>query len=329
MQSEEQQWVQEFVEHATEHLYRIEQDLLQLSGSKDIELVYKLRREVKSIQAEAEMLGLDSIEQLANRWDDKLKILKDYSIDYDKRLQNLFFHVFDGLELLVSKLGEPFGLRGDDAHQVISDTDTIFKSIDAHLEFIINPPVAFAEIEQIFPLERAVKQAGSDYGKEVKIVIEGRDTLIPQVVLKSLPKLLSHLINNAIAHGIESPQVRQTLGKSPVGQIVMSAFHQDNQTVITFSDDGAGIDLERVKAKAIKKGLITITQARIISPEAVYELLYHPDFSTKDERDLRAGTGYGLDIVHTELNKVGGAISTSSRPGQGTTFKIIYPKALG
>ncbi len=123
--------------------------------------------------------------------------------------------------------------------------------------------------------------------------------------------------------------MRQTLGKSPVGQIVMSAFYQDKQTVIMFSDDGAGIDVERVKAKAIKKGLITITQAQILSPEAVYELLYHPDFSTKDERDLRAGTGFGLDIVRTELNKIGGSISTISLPGKGTTFKIIYPNALG
>jgi len=123
--------------------------------------------------------------------------------------------------------------------------------------------------------------------------------------------------------------VRQTLGKSPVGQIVVSAFHQDNQTVITFSDDGAGIDLERVKAKAIKKGLITITQAQLLSPDAVYELLYHPDFSTKDERDLRAGTGFGLDIVRTELNKIGGSIFTNSLPGKETMFKIIYPKALG
>ncbi|EDX77617.1 ATPase, histidine kinase-, DNA gyrase B-, and HSP90-like domain protein [Coleofasciculus chthonoplastes PCC 7420] len=329
MQSEEQQWVQEFVEHATEHLYRIEQDLLQLSGSKDIELVYGLCRAVLSIQAQAEMLGLDSIDRLANRWHEQLELLRDYPINCDQTLQNLFFQLFDALSLFVSKLKQPYGLKDDDANQVVSGTESIFNRIDTHLRFLLNPPVAFAEIEQIFPLERAVKQAGLDYGKEVKIGIEGRDTLIPKVVLDTLPKLLSHLINNAIAHGIESPQVRQTLGKSPVGQIVMSAFHQDNQTIITFSDDGAGIDLERVKAKAIKKGLITITQAQIISPEAVYELLYHPDFSTKDERDLRAGTGFGLDIVRTELNKIGGSISTTSLPGKGTTFKIIYPNALG
>ena len=329
MQSEEQQWVQEFVEHATEHLYRIEQDLLQLSGSKDIELVYGLCRAVLSIQAQAEMLGLDSIDRLANRWHEQLERLRDYPINCDQTLQNLFFQLFDALSLLVSQLKQPYGLKDDDANHVVSGTESIFNRIDTHLRFLLNPPVAFAEIEQIFPLERAVKQAGSDYGKEVKIVIEGRDTLIPKVVLETLPKLLSHLINNAIAHGIESPQVRQTMGKLPVGQIVMSAFYQDNQMVITFSDDGAGIDVERVKAKAIKKGLITITQAQLLAPEAVYELLYHPDFSTKDERDLRAGTGFGLDIVRTELNKIGGSISTNSLPGKGTTFKIIYPKALG
>jgi len=118
MQSEQQQWVQEFVEHATEHLYRIEQDLLQLSGSKDIELVYGLCRAVLSIQAQAEMLSLDSIDRLANRWHEQFELLRDYPINCDQTLQNLFFQLFDGLYLLVSQLKQPYGLKDDDANHV-------------------------------------------------------------------------------------------------------------------------------------------------------------------------------------------------------------------
>jgi chemosensory pili system protein ChpA (sensor histidine kinase/response regulator) len=134
------------------------------------------------------------------------------------------------------------------------------------------------------------------------------------------------LVNNAIAHGIESPEVRQAAGKAPIGQIALRAFHQGNQIVISFTDDGAGIDVERVKAKAIEKGLIKSDEAQSLSTIQVYELLYYPDFSTKDERDLRAGLGFGLDVIRTELTKIGGVISTDSTLGKGTTFTIVYPE---
>jgi chemosensory pili system protein ChpA (sensor histidine kinase/response regulator) len=140
--------------------------------------------------------------------------------------------------------------------------------------------------------------------------------------------LTENEVNNAIAHGIELPEVRQAAGKSPIGQIALCAFHQGNQIVISFTDDGAGIDVERVKAKAIEKGLIKSDEAQSLSTIQVYELLYCPDFSTKNERDLRAGLGFGLDVIRTELTKIGGVISTNSTLGKETTFTIVYPEKI-
>jgi chemosensory pili system protein ChpA (sensor histidine kinase/response regulator) len=323
---QQQQFIEDFAERAKDHLYTIEQGLLKLQKVKDLELLYQILRAIHSINEGAEMIGLIIINQTAHRLQSCIETLRDYPIEFDKNLESLFLQVVDALYLLVNKLEEPFGLTESDASKIILDTEPVFQALKAHLAFLINPPIPFAELEQIFPLKSAVQNAADEYGKQVEVIIEGQETFIPKLLLKQLPRLLSHLVNNAIAHGIELPEVRQAAGKSPVAQIALRAVHQDNQIVISFSDDGAGIDVERVKAKAIEKGLIKIDEAQSLSKIQVYELLYCPGFSTKDERDLRAGLGFGLDVIRTELTKIGGIISTDSTPGKETTFTIVYPE---
>jgi chemosensory pili system protein ChpA (sensor histidine kinase/response regulator) len=198
------------------------------------------------------------------------------------------------------------------------------QTLEAHIAVLTNPTELFSEIEQIFPLQNAAHVAAADYGKQVEVEILDGQVRIPRFLLKRLPRLLTHLLNNAITHGIEMPEVRQSLGKPIAGKLTLTATHEEKQVVISFSDDGAGIDVERVKAKAITKKLITVAAAVHLSDLETYEFLFHPDFSTKDIRDMRAGTGYGLDIVRAELKKIGGSISVRSTPGQGTTFTIIY-----
>jgi chemotaxis protein histidine kinase CheA len=186
--------------------------------------------------------------------------------------------------------------------------------------------VPFAEIEQVFPLASAVRKQAAECGKQARVKIAGGEILIDRSVLEHFAKkLLAHLVNNAISHGIEPVEVREAAGKSPIGQIALGVFQQGNQTIISFSDDGAGIDVERVKAKALEKGLITAERAESLSPQDAYELLYHPGFTTKDERDLIAGLGVGMDAIRTELSKIGGGIRTDSTRGEGTTITICYP----
>ena len=186
--------------------------------------------------------------------------------------------------------------------------------------------VPFAQTADRLP--RAVREVSLKCGKQAELIIEGRETLIDKVILEHLYDPMTHLVNNAITHGIETPDVRVAAGKSPVGRITIRVFHQGNQTVISVADDGAGINPERVKQKAIEKGLITPAQARSMTNLDVYDLLFHAGFSTKDKADDLSGRGVGMDVVRTSLTEIRGTITTDSVMGKGTTFTIRLPLTL-
>ncbi|MDX2240916.1 MAG: response regulator [Leptolyngbyaceae cyanobacterium bins.302] len=186
--------------------------------------------------------------------------------------------------------------------------------------------VPFAQTADRLP--RAVRDISMKVGKQAELVIEGRETLIDKMILEQLYDPMTHLVNNAITHGIEPPAVRIAAGKPPAGRISIRAFHQGNQTIISVSDDGAGIDVERVKTKAVEKGLLTSAEARTISRLDVYDILFHPGFSTKDQADDFSGRGVGMDVVRTSLSDIRGVINTDSNSGKGTTFTIRLPLTL-
>jgi len=186
--------------------------------------------------------------------------------------------------------------------------------------------VPFAQIAERLP--RAVRDIALKCGKRASLEIEGRETLIDKGILERLYDPMTHLVNNTLTHGIELPEVRQSLGKPPAGQIKVQAFYQGNQTIISVSDDGAGIDPERVKAKAIEKGLVSPSAAESLSQIEIYNLLFLSGFSTKDQADDLAGRGVGMDVVRTSLDEVRGIISIDSTLGKGTTFTIRLPLTL-
>ncbi|WP_392535816.1 response regulator [Nostoc sp. C117] len=175
---------------------------------------------------------------------------------------------------------------------------------------------------------RGVRDNAIKCGKQVELVIEGGDTLIDKMILDHLTDPLTHMLNNAIAHGIETPEERQAAGKPPVGIITIRAFHQGNQTIISVGDDGAGIDSAKVKAKAVKIGMITEAQAKTISRLEVYDLLFHSGFTIKDQADEISGRGVGMDVVRSEISEIRGTVNTDSAIGKGTTFTIRLPLTL-
>jgi chemosensory pili system protein ChpA (sensor histidine kinase/response regulator) len=177
-------------------------------------------------------------------------------------------------------------------------------------------------------LPRAIHDISLKLHKQAKLKVEGGGVLIDQMILENLNSPMIHLVNNAITHGIESPEERLAKGKPVHGTISVRAFLQGNQTVITVSDDGAGIDVNLVKLKAIEKGLISDREAQNLSTQEVYEILFHPGFSTKDQADDFAGRGVGLDVVRTSLIDVRGTITIDSVLGQGTTFTLRLPLTL-
>jgi chemosensory pili system protein ChpA (sensor histidine kinase/response regulator) len=214
---------------------------------------------------------------------------------------------------------------------VVEDNERVarqFRQVTSQLQEGITRSRMEAFSQVTTRLERGVRDNSIKYGKQVQLLIEGQDTLIDKMILQHLTDPLTHILNNAIAHGIETPEQRKSRGKPEQGTIKIRAFHQGNQTVISVSDDGAGIDAEKVKKKAAKVGLITPEQAKTISRMEVYELLFHSGFSTKDEADQLAGRGVGMDVVRTSISEIRGAISTDSSLGKGTKFTIRLPLTL-
>ncbi len=218
-----------------------------------------------------------------------------------------------------------------DIEYIVDETDQVtrsFRQVTTQLQEGLNRSrmVPFAQIADRLP--RAVRDIAMKCGKQAELVIEGRDTLIDKMILEQLYDPMTHLVNNAITHGIEAPDVRKASGKAPTGRITVRAFHQGNQTVISVSDDGAGIPVDRVKAKAVERGLVTPVEAKQMSRLDVYDLLFHPGFSIRDKADDFAGRGIGMDVVRTSLNEIRGAINTDSTLGRGTNFTIRLPLTL-
>ena len=186
--------------------------------------------------------------------------------------------------------------------------------------------VPFAQTASRLP--RAVRDISVKCGKEARLIVEGRDILIDKMILEQLYDPMTHLVNNAITHGVEPPEERRAAGKTTEGVITVRAFYQGNQTVISVGDDGAGIDPKVVKQKALQKGLISQADVQSMTVLDVYDLLFHPGFSTRDQADDFAGRGFGMDVVRTSLADIRGNITIDSEPGRGTNFTIRLPLTL-
>ncbi|MEB3340050.1 MAG: response regulator [Okeania sp.] len=212
----------------------------------------------------------------------------------------------------------------DDAEQVTRQLRQVTTQLQEG--FTKSRMIPFSQTVQLLP--RYVRDRSIEFGKEVELQVEGTETLIDKMIQDKLSDPMKHLINNAIAHGVETSQERISAGKSPKGQIKIRAFHQGNQTVISVADDGAGINPEKVKHKAIKKRVISQKQAQEMSTLDVYDLLFHPGFSTKDKVDELSGRGVGLDVVKTNLTEIRGTITIDSSIGKGTIFTIRLPLTL-
>lgn len=177
-------------------------------------------------------------------------------------------------------------------------------------------------------LVRPVRDISNKLQKKAVLDVEGRDALIDKMILEQLYDPLTHLINNAITHGIERPEVRTQHGKPATGKISLKVFVQGNQIVLSISDDGAGINPDVIMRKALEKKLVSPDQARNLSEQEIFDFIFHPGFTTKDQADDFAGRGVGMDVVRTALGSIRGTITIDSTLGQGTTFIIRLPLTL-
>jgi two-component system chemotaxis sensor kinase CheA len=176
--------------------------------------------------------------------------------------------------------------------------------------------------------KRVVRDLAQKLGKEVDLVIEGDDVELDRSIIEAISDPLTHLVRNAVDHGLESPEQRKAAGKKSRGRLLLAASHEAGQVVIEIADDGAGIDPQRIASKAVEKGVITAAQAAAMSPKDLIRLIFRPGFSTASQVTETSGRGVGMDVVLTNLTKVGGTVDVNSRPGQETRIIVKLPLTL-
>jgi chemosensory pili system protein ChpA (sensor histidine kinase/response regulator) len=204
----------------------------------------------------------------------------------------------------------------------------IFRQVTGQLQegFTEARMVPFSQVADRLP--RAVRDISLKLNKKAQLQVQGKETLVDKMILEQLYDPLTHLVNNAITHGIESPEERQHFRKAETGTIKVEARHQGNQTIIAISDDGAGLDPLRIRRKAVEKGLISKADASALPDIDIFDFIFSPGFSTKEQADDFAGRGVGMDVVRSSLSKLRGSINIDSSPGKGTTFTIGLPLTL-
>lgn len=175
---------------------------------------------------------------------------------------------------------------------------------------------------------RVVRDVSHELGKKVRLVMDGQSTELDRTIIEAIKDPLTHIVRNSIDHGIEAPEKRRAAGKSEEGMLSLRAYHEGGQVNIEIMDDGGGINLERVKAKAIAQNLITADKAARLTEREALSLIFLPGLSTAEKISNVSGRGVGMDVVKTNIEKIGGSIDLQSQPGQGTTLKIKIPLTL-
>jgi two-component system, chemotaxis family, sensor kinase CheA len=175
---------------------------------------------------------------------------------------------------------------------------------------------------------RIVRDVAHELGKQVNLVMEGKSTELDRTIIEAIRDPLTHIIRNAIDHGIEMPAARTAAGKVEAGTLILRAFHEGGQVIIEIMDDGGGINTARVRQKAVEKGLITAEAAAKLGDREAFDLVFLPGFSTAEHITNISGRGVGMDVVKTNVEKIGGSVDVQSELGNGTTFRIKIPLTL-
>ena len=177
-------------------------------------------------------------------------------------------------------------------------------------------------------IPRIVRDLSQSLGRRVRLQVEGQDTELDKSQLEAIKDPLTHAVRNSLDHGIESPADRQAAGKDPEGTLKLRASHEGGHVVIEVSDDGAGIAVEKVRQKAIERGLITADRAAQLGERELLQLIFLPGFSTAAQVTNVSGRGVGMDVVRTNVEKIGGKVEIDSRAGKGTTLRLRIPLTL-
>lgn len=212
--------------------------------------------------------------------------------------------------------------------KAVDEEDTKMNILTTQLEEMIKNirVLPLATIFHMFP--RMIRDISKDTGKEIELLISGSETSADKKVIEEIKAPLMHIIRNSIDHGIETPQERILAGKSPKGKIYLIARSLQNKIVIEVHDDGRGIDLKKIVARALEKGMITQKEADYLSAEQIMNIIFWPGFSTEQVVTEISGRGVGLDIVQTKISQLNGSVKVFSIPNKGTKITIELPVSM-
>lgn len=242
----------------------------------------------------------------------------------------------DRVDRLINQIGElvimEAMLAQAAAHSGLRDDSKFVGSLDAikQLAAAIQESVMSIRAQPLKPvfqrMQRIVREASDATGKRVRLNMAGETTEVDRTVIERLVDPLTHMVRNSVDHGIEPPSQRIARGKPAEGTITLSAAHRSGRVIIEVSDDGGGIDRNRIRDIAERRGLVT--PGSQLGPAEVDNLLFMPGFSSRDEVSALSGRGVGLDVVRREIQALGGRVTINSMPGRGSTFTIALPLTL-
>ncbi|MCL6574742.1 MULTISPECIES: chemotaxis protein CheA [Kyrpidia] len=251
------------------------------------------------------------------------RTLKSVRVDID-RLDTLM-NLFSELVIDRTRIEE---LAKQTGHQDLLATVEHMVRISADLQNLVMT-IRMVPVDTVFNrFPRMVRDLARELGKSVDFVVRGGDTGLDRTVIDEIGDPLVHLLRNAVDHGIETPEERRKLGKPEAGRVELVAYHSGNNVFIEVSDDGRGVDREKVIQKAVQRGLIDRSDAASLTDGQVFDLLFQPGFSTKDTVSDVSGRGVGLDVVKRKLEQVGGKVTVESISGRGTKWVIQLPLTL-
>ena len=286
-----------------------------------------------------------SFNQLSNQMSSEQTVFQSVEASFKEKLHSLFDKLPDYFERM--EKGQSFneikksitedygGLVNmyDSFDTEFKQSVTRFRSYTQNLGTIASElqegvmKIRMVPINQIFSrFPRVVRDLQRDLNKKINLVIEGEDTELDKSVVEDLLDPIMHCVRNSVDHGIESPAIRKAAGKPEEGTVLLKASNEGNMIVIEIKDDGAGIDAEKVRAKAIERGLIH--PDKVLTEQEVHQLIMQPGFSTADKISNISGRGVGLDVVKTMISNLKGNISVNSQKGKGTSFIIKIPLTL-
>jgi two-component system, chemotaxis family, sensor kinase CheA len=241
----------------------------------------------------------------------------------------------DVLDSLMNLVGELVLTRNQLLQMVRADEESRYAAPITHLNRVttdLQEGVMKTRMQPIgnawSKLPRLVRDLSQITGKQIELEMTGAETELDRTVLDAIKDPLTHMVRNSADHGIESPDQRRLVGKSEVGRLRLHAYHEGGHVVICIEDDGAGINLDKVRRKAIQSGLISEADSKRLSESEILQFIFLPGVSTAEKISSVSGRGVGMDVVKTQIEKIGGTVDVSSRPGLGTSVKIKIPLTL-